>query len=107
MDVVTLGILMYLVGAIVAILWPYINKFLSENVSFDYKQVLAKVIGAVLGALLIISVPSFAETLVEQAGLYDYAVLYAINVFVLAFGSATIGELAKKTGQAVNAKRQS
>lgn len=101
MDVVSVGVIAYVVGAIVAVLWPYVNNYLETSEPFEFKKILGNLLGALGGVVVLITVPNFADSLAELATQYDYQYLYVLAVAVLGFGSSAIGSFAKKTVSAL------
>lgn len=101
MDEVTIGVITYIIGAILAVLWPYLNNYLNTGESFDFKKILGNLLGALGGVVVLITVPNFADSLAELATQYDYQYLYILAVAVLGFGSSAIGSFAKKTFSAI------
>lgn len=101
MDVVSVGVLTYFLATVAAVLWPYVNAYLGTGEAFDPKKALAKVLGALGLAAVLVVVPEFAKGLETLATQYDYMYLYVLAVAVMAFGGAGFGQNIAKSIMAV------
>ncbi len=100
MDVVTLGILAYLLGVILNVLYPYLSAYLEKGDSFDYRYAISRVLAALVVGGVAIVAPGFIDYLVQTAGAYDYTSLYFLAVFLTTFGAGSVGRETQKLASA-------
>lgn len=96
MDVVGLGVLAYILGIVVNVLYPYVVAYLEHNEPFNYKYAISRIIGALVLGLVAVVNPGFVDWLTQTAAIYGYTWLYFIAIFLTTFGASSIARETEK-----------
>lgn len=104
MDFVNLGIIAYLLGGILSVLYPYFITWLNTKEAFNWRLVVARLLGIFVAGLLAISVPGFVDGLKNIATAYDYPALYFLGVMFMTFGAGQFGRETEKLGSTILTK---
>jgi len=78
MDLITLGVISYLIGIVANVMYPYITAYLETNQKFNYKYAISRVIGALLAGCVAVVAPGFTDWLSQTATSYANPGLYFI-----------------------------
>jgi len=100
MDYVNLGIIAFLLGGLLSVIYPYLTAWLETGEQFQWKYVTSRLIAVILTGLLAISQPGFVETLAQTAQAYNYPVLFFLSVLFTTFGVGQFGRESQKLGSA-------